>query len=75
LSGLVVGFAGMTHLGLVSATAVAAKGFETVCYDQDSALIGRLLRGDLPVSEPDLDRLVRANGKQQRFTSDLASPS
>jgi UDPglucose 6-dehydrogenase len=73
LSGLVVGFAGMTHLGLVSATAVAAKGFETVCYDQDSALIGRLLRGDLPVSEPDLDRLVQANGKQQRFTSDLAS--
>ena len=31
----VVGFAGMTHLGLVSAAAVASKGFETICYDTD----------------------------------------
>ena len=29
----VVGFLGMTHLGLVSATAVASVGFETVCFD------------------------------------------
>jgi len=64
----VVGFAGMTHLGLVSASAVAAHGFEVVCFDADRALIDRLLRRDWPVLEPDLDELIRSNGARQRFT-------
>ncbi len=68
----VVGFAGMTHLGLVSATAVASRGFLTVCYDVDTALIERLKRGELPVREPGLDDMVRANGTAQAFTSALA---
>jgi UDPglucose 6-dehydrogenase len=38
----VVGFAGMTHLGLVSASAVAGHGFEVVCFDADPALVRRL---------------------------------
>lgn len=75
MSGLVVGFAGMTHLGLVSAAAVAAKGFETVCYDRDKALIERLSRGELPVNEPGLDELLRSSGNRQRFTCDLKALS
>lgn len=71
-NGPVIGFAGMTHLGLVSATAVAAKGFRTVCYDGDAALVGRLCRGELPVIEPDLDATVAANRARQSFTADLA---
>jgi UDPglucose 6-dehydrogenase len=67
----VVGFAGMTHLGLVSATAIASRGFPTLCYDADAALIGRLKTGELPVTEPDLDNLLRANGARQSFTSAL----
>ena len=47
-----IGFAGMTHLGLVSASAVAAKGFAAVCYDGDTNLIGQLSQGRLPVVEP-----------------------
>ena len=31
----VIGFAGMTHLGLVSASAAAGKGFRTVGFDPD----------------------------------------
>src|SRR4051812_6081738 len=68
----VVAFAGMTHLGLVSATAVASRGFSTVCYDADAALIWRLKAGELPVTEPDLNDLLRTNGKRQSFTSELA---
>jgi UDPglucose 6-dehydrogenase len=70
-----VGFAGMTHLGLISASAVASKNFPVVCYDPDIALINRLSAGDLPVSEPGLDDLVRANGQRQRqpFTSEVAA--
>ena len=70
-----VGFAGMTHLGLVSASAVASKNFPVVCYDADIALINRLSAGDLPVSEPDLDDIVRANGRRQSFTSEVAALS
>ena len=65
----VVGFAGMTHLGIVSASAVAAAGFEVVCYDPDPALVANLRVGRLPVQEPGLDDLVAANGDRQSFTS------
>src|SRR5262249_57834137 len=37
MSGPVIGFAGLTHLGLVSALAVASKGFRVVGYDTDAA--------------------------------------
>lgn len=67
-----IGFAGMTHLGLVSATATAAKGFPTIGYDPDAALIGRLKAGQLPVREPGLDDQLAANGALQRFTADAA---
>src|SRR5262245_43661126 len=64
-----VGFAGMTHLGLISGTAMAARGFEVVCFDADGALIERLNRQDWPVLEPGLDAMVRGNGARQRFTA------
>ena len=70
-SSIVVGFAGMTHLGIVSASSVAAKGFKTVCYNSDSKLIARLAGGETPVNEPDLDDLIRSNGERQIFTADL----
>ena len=28
-----IGFYGMTHLGLVSASAAADKGYEVICFD------------------------------------------
>lgn len=71
MSKVTVGFAGMTHLGLVSATGLG-RDFDVVCYDPDAALVDRLRRGELPVSEPDLDDMVRSNGARQRFTADLA---
>jgi UDPglucose 6-dehydrogenase len=67
----VVAFAGMTHLGLVSASAVASAGFETLCFDRDAELIARLKRGELPVLEPDLPELIAANGGRQVFTASL----
>src|SRR5262245_11720311 len=72
----VVGFAGMTHLGLVSGTAMAARGFDVMCFDADATLIERLRRQDWPVLEPGLDETIRGNGARQRFTAlpdDLAA--
>lgn len=68
-----IGVAGMTHLGLVTATGFAAKGFPTLCYDADEALVARLARGELPVREPELDDLVRNNAARQAFSADLAA--
>jgi UDPglucose 6-dehydrogenase len=70
-----VGFAGMTHLGLVSATTTASKAFKTICYDPDPKLITALNRGELPVSEPGLAELLAANGSHQTFHSDAAGLS
>jgi UDPglucose 6-dehydrogenase len=68
---LTVGFVGMTHLGLVSATACAAKGFKVICMDADEVLIGSLADGQLPVVEPDLVETLVSNGARQRFDADL----
>src|SRR3989338_2288770 len=66
----VVGYAGMTHLGINSAVAAADKGFEIVCYDPYSPGSAALKRGELPVVEPDLPELLEKNARRIRFTAD-----
>lgn len=53
----VVGYAGMTHLGFVSAVAAAARGCSVIAYDPDRKRIELLRRGELQVVEPDLPQL------------------
>ena len=68
----VIGYAGMTHLGLVSASAAAALGFRTVAFDPDAALVARLKQDDLPITEPGLAGLIAANRERLEFTADDA---
>ena len=63
MSGPVIGYAGMTHLGLVSASAAAAPGFRTVAFDADAALVGRLKPDALPISEPGLPELIAQHNR------------
>src|SRR5262245_52655363 len=65
----VVGFAGMTHLGIVSAVATAARGFTVRSCDADERLTERPGRHDLPILEPDLDQLLAANPEHISFSS------
>lgn len=65
----IIGFAGMTHLGLVSGVSASEKGFQVVCFDPDAARIAALGRKELPVSEPQLEQLVAKNAARIRFTS------
>lgn len=67
-----IGFAGMTHLGLVSGVCAAEKGFRSVCFDQDEAHVALLKHRELPVSEPQLDELVARNAERLVFTSSTA---
>ena len=70
--GRLIGFAGMSHLGLVSSTATAAKGFNIVAYDARTELVQRLHVGQLPVHEPELDELLRRNAHCMTFTNEAA---
>jgi len=71
----IIGFAGMTHLGLVSGVSASEKGFNVVCFDLDAARIAALVRHDLPVSEPQLNELTAKNVKRLKFTSAIADLS
>jgi len=70
---LTVGFAGMTHLGINSAVATAARGFEVVGYDGDTCLVEQLGEHRFPVVEPGLDALAAEHKERLRFSHDLAA--
>ncbi|MCR4302387.1 MAG: nucleotide sugar dehydrogenase [Sulfuricaulis sp.] len=65
----VIGFAGMTHLGLVSGVSASEKGFSVICFDPDAARVAALVRCELPISEPQLDELVAKNANRLKFTA------
>jgi UDPglucose 6-dehydrogenase len=67
----VVGFAGMTHLGVNSAAAAAARGFRTVCYDADAEVIANLRAGKPPVLEPGLTEALKKHAKRLSYASSL----
>ncbi|MEQ8228950.1 MAG: nucleotide sugar dehydrogenase [Rhodospirillales bacterium] len=66
----VIGFAGLTHLGLNMAAASAARGFEVIGYHDDAALISAITEDDLPVSEPGLVDLIKDAKGCLTFTAD-----
>jgi UDPglucose 6-dehydrogenase len=69
----VIGFAGMTHLGVISSLAAAARGFDTVGYDPDSGLTERLQKSEMPIAEPGLDELLRLARPRLSFCADAAA--
>lgn len=70
---LSVGFAGMTHLGLVYSAATASKNLNVICYDNNPTLIGNINSGLIPVMEEGLCELINENGTRQKFTHELKS--
>ncbi len=67
-----IGFIGLSHLGIISGIATAAQGFEVLGFDSDAALCVGLNEGRFPVAEPGLAELFQQNRTRLRFTSDLA---
>jgi UDPglucose 6-dehydrogenase len=71
-----VAMIGAGYVGLVSGACFADFGHVVTCVDKDADRIARLSRGEIPLFEPGLDRLVAANMREKRldFTTDLAGP-
>ena len=65
---LVIGFVGLTHLGLNSAIASAARGFHVLGYSDESELVSDLNRGVLPIEEPQLKELLASNTSRLTFS-------
>ena len=67
---------GSGYVGLVSGACFAHFGHDVTCVDKDAAKIARLDRGEMPIYEPGLDKLVSDNVEAGRlkFTVDLVGP-
>jgi UDPglucose 6-dehydrogenase len=65
---------GTGYVGLVSGACFADFGHEVVCVDKDARKIDALNQGIMPIWEPGLEGLVRANAERGRlsFTTNLA---
>src|SRR5215213_392336 len=64
---------GTGYVGLVSGTCLADFGHHVTCVDKDAAKIEGLLAGRMPIWEPGLEALVKANVERGRldFTTNL----
>ena len=71
-----VGFAGLSHLGIVTSIALASKKFPVVAFDERTDLIADLRAHRLPIHEPRLAEILEGCGDGILFThskSDLKS--
>jgi len=66
---------GTGYVGLVSGACFADFGHDVCCIDKDGSKIDALNAGRMPIWEPGLESLVKANAERGRltFTTDLPS--
>lgn len=67
-----IGFVGLSHLGLNYSLATAAKGFDVVAFDPDARLVEQLRQGVFPIAEPGFTELFQQHRARLHYTADSA---
>ena len=65
-----IAIVGSGYVGLVSGACLAQFGHDVICIDKVGDKIARLRKGDIPIYEPGLDKLVVDNVRAGRLTFD-----
>ena len=66
-----IGFAGLSHLGIISSIVAASKGFNVIAYDRDENRVFNLNKGLSEYTEPKLKNYLKSYKKKIIYTSDL----
>lgn len=67
----IVGFLGLSHLGIVSALSLASKGVYCVGIDQNHGLVEKLSNQEWPIQEPGISHVFEKAEGFIQFRSDL----
>ena len=69
---MIIGFIGMSHLGICHAITTAKKGYNVIGYDENYENIKNLKKGNISFYEPKLNEILKKNKKKITFTNNFS---